>query len=229
MCDTTGTPNLYSGMTTAPTCGSTILALPNATSPNTYWFSYGDATAGATKTAGGEKCGCAGPSDCAFHAFGSGYADYGAGIGFDVNEDTTSSHGVLPYDASMYMGVRLWLRGTTAGTRGKGYSDSPNTVHVKLVTATDRHGDDYGFYCPISTDWSECDVPFNMAYRDGFCTPASAETPPCLDTTADTFDSNQLEKVQIEFSSHQVAADGGAQVTPIPVSFDVWADDITIY
>jgi hypothetical protein len=64
-----------------------------------------------------------------------------------------------------------------------------------------------------------------MMYRDGFCTTECTPTDP----TQDTFDANQLEKIQIEFSSHQVAADGGAQVTPIPVSFDVWVDDISMY
>ncbi len=69
-------------------------------------------------------------------------------------------------------------------------------------------------------------MPFATAYRDGFCTATSAS--PCTDPAQDTFDKNQLMKVQIELSAYSATVDGGSTV-PVPVSFDVFVDDASIY
>jgi hypothetical protein len=212
---TTTAPNplLYNGATTAPNCGSSV-AMPHVG----YWFNYGDATAGAMETGKGTFGGCGGPTDCAYHVTGSGYTDYGAGIGFDLNDNTASPAVAQPFDATPYMGLQFFAKGTITGTRGPKYANMAQEIHVKFVTATDRSGDDYGGYCTIGADWMKCSLAFAAATRDGF-----SSTP---DPTTDMFDANMLEKIQLEFSKFSQPADAG---TLTPVDFDVWVDDVSFF
>jgi hypothetical protein len=205
---------LYNGATTAPNCNSAI-ATPRAG----YWFHYGDKTVGATQTGAGAFGGCAGAADCAYHTTGMGYADYGAGIGFDLNDDSTQT--AQPYDATPYMGLQFWAKGTITGTRGPSYAQIDQEIHVKFVTATDRSGDDFGGYCVIGADWTKCSLTFAAATRDGF-----SKTP---DPTTDVLDANMMLKIQLEFSRFtKTDADGGVIDTP-PVAYDVFVDDVSFF
>ncbi len=218
--DTCGLPTttaanalLYNGATTAPMCGTSI-AMPRVG----YWFNYGDSTTGAMETGKGDFGGCGGPTDCAYHITGSGYTDYGAGIGFDLNDSMASPPVAQPYDATAYMGLQFYAKGTITGTRGPKYANLAQQIHMKLVTATDRSGDDYGGYCTVGADWTKCSVTFAGATRDGFSsTPAVA---------SDMLDANMLEKIQLEFSKFSQPADAG---TLTPVDFDVWVDDVSFF
>ncbi len=212
---TTSAPNalLYNGATTAPMCG-TAIAMPRVG----YWFNYGDSTAGAMETGKGDFGGCGGPTDCAYHISGSGYTDYGAGIGFDLNDSSASPPVAQPYDATAYMGLQFYAKGTITGTRGPKYASLAQQIHMKFVTATDRSGDDYGGYCTVGADWTMCSLTFAAATRDGF-----SSTPP---VATDMFDANMLEKIQLEFSKFSQPADAG---TLTPVDFDVWVDDVSFF
>jgi hypothetical protein len=213
---TAANPLLYDGATLTTNCGSAI----TGTGRKGYWFGYGDAsvmsgTAGAIVTAG-VFGGCMGAGDCAFHAAGSGYTDYGAGIGFDLLDDATST--ATAYDATAYTGVQLYAKGTITGTRGMGYTDVPQSLHIKLVTSTDRMGDDFGGYCTVvAAAWTKCSLAFAAATRDGF----SATPPPATDV----FDPKNLLKIQLEFSKFSQAADASA----VPVAFDVLVDDVSFF
>jgi hypothetical protein len=209
---TAANPLLYDGVTTAPNCNSAI-ATPRAG----YWFHYGDSTVGATQTAAGAFGGCAGAADCAFHTTGMGYTDYGAGIGFDLNDDSAQT--AQPYDATPYMGLQFWAKGTITGTRGPKYAQMDQEIHIKLVTATDRSGDDFGGYCVIGADWTKCSLSFADATRDGF-----SKTP---DPTTDVLDANMMLKIQLEFSKFSQDADAG--VTIVPVAYDVFVDDVSFF
>ena len=216
---------IYNGGTPSPTCPQT----PNALSyPNNFWFSYDDATSdGATFVHTADFGGCEGPTDCAFHAMGSGYTGYGAGVGLTLNSNAI-------FDASGYSGLQVWLKGTTSGTRGLGYARKNDSVHVKFLTgspdgstADPRNGDDYGAYCPTTDadggvgNWVVCTLAFTTLTRDGFRGVDSGAPDPATDT----FDPKDLLKIEFEFSSY-VPPDGG---TPGPVSFDVWIDDIAFF
>jgi len=170
--------------------------------------------------------GCDTSDGCAYHTTGSGYTNYGAGVGF-----TFASNAI--FDASSYTGISVWLKGTTKGTRTAGYSAADNTVHVKFVTGSPddagvdpRNGDDFGLYCPTTADdagtadcYVQCQIPFAMLQRDGFHSVDSGAPDPATDM----FDPQNLVKVQFEFSSY-TDSDGGV---PVPVSFDLWIDGIS--
>jgi hypothetical protein len=66
-----------------------------------------------------------------------------------------------------------------------------------------------------------CTLAFTTLTRDGFRGVDSGAPAPATDT----FDPQNLVKIQFEFSSY-VPPDGG---TPGPVSFDVWIDDIAFF
>jgi hypothetical protein len=216
-------PTLYSGVPSgaAQVCVTSILP-PRSTS----WFSYHDATddGGLLMTAGAAMGGCGGTSTCAFHAngpsnndAGEGFAIYGAGVGFDLDDVNSVAQS---YDASMYTGIQFWAKGVTLGTRGPNYVLSPQTIHLKLVTATNRSGDDYGFYCTMldPTNWTLCRSDFANVKRDGF-----SSTPP---VATDMFDDDVLQKVQFELSLYTAAAG----TTPVPtVMFDIWIDEVSFY
>jgi hypothetical protein len=197
-------------------------------SMNQDWFHYDDGTSDAGAIVAGQKSGgCDSVDSCAFHTSGSNYTNYGAGAGI-----TLASNNI--FDASQYTGLDVWFRGTTQGTRGPNYSVSNNTVHVKFVTgfsddagADPRNGDDFGAYCPTTADdggsdcYVECKIPFVALQRDGFRGVDSGAPDP----STDMFDPQNLVKIQFEFSLYN-GPDGGV---PVPVSFDLWIDDVSWY
>lgn len=211
-----GSPIIYSGAAGAGTCTKSLPA-PRSGS----WFSYNDGTSDAGMLAATVMGGCGGTSLCAMHTAGPlndgglGYTSYGAGVGFDlVDTNVNGATTAQPYDTTPYSGIQYWVKGTTTGTRGSGnFAATPQAVHLKMVTATDRHGDDYGGYCLMfdPSVWTKCSLDFSAAKRDGF-----SSTP---DPTTDTFDRNQMLKIQFEFSKDSSDA----------VTFDIWIDEISFY
>jgi hypothetical protein len=211
---------LYSGfvMGTAMACASNIPSPRNGS-----WFNYHDSSDDAGSlimSAMPEMGGCGGMSVCAFHAHGptngAGFPGYGAGVGFDLNDNAASPPVAMPYNALAvgYRGIQFWAKGTITGTRGPGYASSPQTIHLKLPTATNRMGDDYGFYCQMidPVKWTLCMVDFAKLSRDGF-------EDMFLPVATDMFDSDSIEKVQFEFSTFSTDA----------VAMDVWIDEVSFY
>lgn len=207
---------LYNGALVLDTCPKGIAA------PRTgSWFGYSDGTS-MTRTQMVELNGRGGATDCAYHAKGSGFTGYGAGVGVDLNYVMPTA---CTYDGSGYTGLRAQLKGTTSGTRGAGYALTPNSVRIKLVTSDEKvcpitarsGGDDFGGWCTIDpTNWTLCDVPFASATREGF---KAAYTATKLDPT-------KLVKIQFEFA-HVSMSD--TLPNPPPLDYDVWIDDLEFY
>jgi hypothetical protein len=178
------------------------------------WFNYKDPTAGATQTAGTALGGHMGDADCGFHSTGTGFAEWGAGFGFAVNNVGGSLD--CAEDDTAYTGIRLWIKGTAEATRTQpDYASAPNTIHVKLATTTCRHDDDFGGWCTLDVDWSQCDIPFDSLIREGF---RSSEFP----LAGDTFDKENLIKIQFQLDKFGTATDPS-------VNYDVWVDEIEFY
>jgi len=207
-------PVFYDGANGAATCGASTKA-PHVG----YWFSYNDKSAdgGAPMTAAGEKGGCGGTTDCGYHTKGSGFTNYGAGVGFDLSDNAQMV--AQPFDATGFMGIQFFAKGTITGTRGPKYASMAQSIHIKFATSKDRGGDDFGGYCTIGADWTKCNIAFSAATRDGFKDAMVA-------VASDMLDLNQLLKVQLEFSKFSEAADAG---TLTPVAFDVWIDNVSFY
>jgi hypothetical protein len=219
---------VYNGGVPAQVCPQT---LDTVNYPNNSWFSYNDGTSdGGTFVHTAQKGGCDGANDCAFHASGSGYTGYGAGVGLTLNNNA-----IFDATAKGYMGLQVWLKGTTTGTRGTGYAKRDNTVHVKFLTgnvdgsmADPRNGDDYGYYCSTQDadggtgGWVVCPIPFASLMRDGFRNADSGAPNP----GTDMFDPQNLVKIQFEFSAYTPPAEAGIQDV---VGFDVWIDNVAFF
>ncbi len=189
--DPTGDPT---GDPTDPTGGDPIDIAPNAMIDDLEdgdpvianlegrvgaWYTYNDASAGAsqspaagamfTPTAGGA-------SGSAFHAntTGSGFAEWGAGMGLDLNNpgDGMGGAGIKgTYDASGYGGIAFSARGNAA-------------VRVKLQveaivptaeggTCADMCDDAHGATIQLTGDWVQYSVTFAEAAQEGWGTVAS--------------------------------------------------------
>ena len=169
-----------------------------------YWFTFNDGTVTGTQTpplAGpftpsaipGGRAG----SLYAARTYGSGFTDYGAGIGMQFAGGTT------PYDAHGWSGIAFWARigsGTVATMR----MDFPDTT-------TDPHGgkcgtdcyDHFGLSLTFDTTWKYYVVKWSDLAQEGwgFASPTGK------------IDAYHLYDMQIQTGSSSV--------------FDVWLDDVT--
>ena len=95
---------------------------------------------------------------------------------------------------------------------GPGGQSAPQTFFFKLVTSTDRQGDDFGTFCQIDPSaWTPCRVSFDALAREGFAT--------SVDPATDTFDRGSVLRVELEFRLFRDAA--GAVPVPVSVAMDV--------
>ena len=169
----------------------------------TAWFTYQDSADLLSVTSVAPGCTA---DSCALHvqgpaAAGTGYGNYGAGVALPLS--TTNA----PLDVSAFTGIELFARGTINGTRGPGAQSAPQTFFLKLVTSTDRQGDDFGIFCQIDPSaWTPCRVSFDALTREGFAT--------SVDPATDTFDRTNVLRVELEFRLFRDAVG----VVPVPVS-----------
>lgn len=197
--------------------GSNQIACTNAlTSPRVgYWFTYNDETttamqlpaANASGAIAGEKMGKGGADDCAMHTSGEGFSKWGAGVGFSLHQSGAT---LCAFDASVFTGVKFYAKGTATGTRGEGYLAAPNTIRVRFkMSAVSLGDDDFGAWCTLTPDWTQCTVPFAMLKQEGF-------------GKAGTFNPKAIEQIMF-----QAAKEG--ELPETSVDFDFWIDDVTFY
>jgi hypothetical protein len=157
---------------------------------------------------GGRGC-----STRAMHSYGSGFRDWGAGIGFDLGFDGQTYR---TYDASAYAGITFWARGL------------PETVmQVRISTAVTTHAE-WGGTCPqelcpfpyhstltLSSQWTQYWIPFADLYQVSWSTPAN-------------FQLNQLTNIQFFVPGLTQCEDWqwGCNDTQ---TFDFWVDDVAFY
>lgn len=180
------------------------------------WFAYNDKTgtqmpAPMALVFTGEAGGNGGPTDCAVHTVGTGFLDWGGGIGFDINSVSGKS---CPFDASAFSGIKFYAKGTTTGTHGLAYAAVPNTIRVKFRMTDALNaalgGDEHGGWCTLTAEWSQCDIPFATALQEGFGTPGAF---------------SKADLTQIQFQ----ASKAGMSMMPPPTDFNFWIDDVTFY
>ena len=173
-----------------------------------HWYSFSDKTPGADLTPAGNFDPTLIPggrrlSQYAAHLTGSGFAEWGAGMGFDLNQRDTAR---LTYEATNVDGIRFWMRSTqpvrvafsTLETippeSGGKCSDVPPYVNC---------GNPFGFQITApSADWREYTVPFvALAQVNG----------------RGSVQWNSHDLLDVEFA------------LPAGVAFDTWVDDIRFY
>jgi hypothetical protein len=156
---------------------------------------------------GGRGC-----STRAMHSYGSGFRDWGAGIGFDLGFDGQTFR---TNDASAYAGITFWARGL------------PETIMQVRISTADTTRAEWGGTCPqepcpspryatlsFSSEWIQYWIPFADLHEFG-----SAVTP---------FEQNQLTNIQflVPGLTHCDDWQWGCNETQ---TFDYWVDDVAFY
>jgi hypothetical protein len=193
---------------------SLSLAPPNVGT----WFAFDDGThmpppgSSVTAQAGGH-----GAAGCYVQSAGPGATNWGGGFGFALNG---TGDAPCVFDASVYNGIHLSLRGTTQYTEGANYAPTPNLMRVNVVTTatSDTYGtctgasglcdDHYGVWCTVGPNFALCDVPFGNLSQRGW-------------GAVEPFDKSQLLQIQI-LAVRDPAGAG-------PTTWNVAAEDVTFY
>lgn len=171
-----------------------------------YWYVFNDATEGATQTPPidgvlPEGDGAAGTS-LAMHTTGSGFAEWGAGIGVDLNNegDPEGGNGIkMIYDASAHTGIVLMAKGS---------GQLRASVQIEATIPPEEGGtcaidcDPHGKVLLLSDEWQQFTLPFDQLNQEGWGTPAA-------------WDASKVVGIQFK-----VAKD---------VDFDFWVDEIGFY
>ncbi|HEX7671801.1 MAG TPA: hypothetical protein VF395_19540 [Polyangiaceae bacterium] len=135
---------------------------------------------------------------------GSGFTTWGAGIGFDLNNDGTAKQ---PYDASAYKGVTFWAKAGAGGIKNirLNVQDAQTAPEGGICdkTATKGCNDHRGTAVLLTEDWKQFTFAFDAMKVVGF------------GQVFPTFQTNKLFAIQFQASQN--------------VKFDIWLDDIAFY
>ncbi len=171
------------------------------------WYVYNDATGSqdppeSADFAMSQLSEPRGDSTFAAHSSGDGFTEWGAGFGFDLNNDGTTRG---TYDASAYSGVSFWARSgagslairvglSDAQTSAEGGQCDPNTE--------DSCDDAFGANLQLTSEWQQFTLSFAELQQDGW----GMQFP--------GIQRDQLYSMQFEVGTN--------------VAFDVWVDDIML-
>jgi len=142
------------------------------------WFRTDDGTGQSPPSFSAEtRSDASNAHGCYVHSSQSGARDWGGGFGFALNG---SGDAPCPFDATVYGGIVVLLKGSTRGTQGRDYQPQENTVRVNVVTtetsdlfgscasADGKCNDHYGVWCSTTNDWARCEVPFDRLSQRGW-------------------------------------------------------------
>ncbi|XYI03883.1 hypothetical protein ACMHYB_30635 [Sorangium sp. So ce1128] len=186
-----------------------------------YWYSYNDGTGTQTPPVYSEEFPAGfvpealtpprGESTMAVHTFGSGFTEWGAGVGFALNGPDM---GLFPYDASGYSGIVFWTRLGDAGaatTMKVSISDKLSEPAGGICDESAGEGepnrcfDHWAYTARLGTEWAPIVIPFEELARDG----TGAEP------TAQAIDRAGLYAIEFRFAQGE--------------DFDVYIDDVSFY
>jgi hypothetical protein len=184
--------------------------LPMVDGRRGFWYVYHDTTVGGVQTPPDTDFNptAMGASGSAYAArtTGSGFTEWGAGMGFDINVGPENNALKGTFDAGAYTGISFQAKGSvpirvlvqTAGVlpEAQGGTCVPGTTPG--TECEDAHGKDIA----LTTAWKEYQVPFAGLTQAGWGKVVS-------------FDKKKLTAVFF-------------QVNP-NVSFDVWIDEVKLY
>jgi hypothetical protein len=172
------------------------------------WYTYNDETMGATQTPVGMPFVMAkvpkanGTSQYAANSTGSGFTTWGAGFGFDLNNDGVTKKG---FDGSQYTGITFWALAGTGGTTNIRFNvgDSQTTPEAGNCAAG-MCSDDFGANVTLSADWQQ----FTFRFAD-----MKAVNWSKANLTA-------IDKAGLYYVHFQASQN---------TTFDIWIDDIAFF
>jgi hypothetical protein len=131
------------------------------------WYTFHDATAGGTQD---PEMGVSFlPQDCGHesvkcaHTSGSGFKDYGAGFGFDLN-NTGSAKDV--YSVASFTGITFWAKGTPFRLNVLTSATVPPAEGGSC--ATTKCSDNFGTAIAATADYKQFVVPFSSLTQEGW-------------------------------------------------------------
>ena len=174
-----------------------------------FWFTFNDATANATQTpAQGANflpslipSGGRGSSMHAAHTSGSGFTVWGAGMGFDLNDQGGTSTKQV-YDASNFTGFTFWVMAGAGGATSVRFNVPTKATDPLggLCSPSSKCNDHFGTTVQLTTSWTQVTIKFSSLQQLGWGTVA-------------TFQASQLYGVEFQFDPNK--------------TFDLWVDDIS--
>jgi hypothetical protein len=138
------------------------------------WYTYNDETADAVQSpaaSGSFTPSDGGPDGSSYvaHTSGSGFIEWGAGMGFDLNNkgDGMGGAGVKElYDGSKFTGIAFHAKGTTA-IRFK-LLVAGVTPEAEGGTCAMECNDAHGKAFALTSDWTQYVVPFSDLFQEGW-------------------------------------------------------------
>ncbi|WP_437967947.1 hypothetical protein WMF04_01010 [Sorangium sp. So ce260] len=185
-----------------------------------HWYSYNDGTGTQTPPVYSEAMPVGfipealspprGQSTMAVHTFGSGFTEWGAGVGFALNGPDM---GLLAYDASAYTGIVFWARLGDASATTTMKVNVSDKVSEPAGGICDESGEDEDRKCfdhwhhmaLLGTEWAQIVIPFDALTREG--TGAEPDAP--------AVDRAGLYVIEFRFAQDE--------------DFDVYIDDVGFY
>jgi len=179
-----------------------------------FWHTFNDATPGGKQTPDPEgeltleEGGPEGSAYC-LHTTGSGFTEWGAGLGFDLNDQSAVSGGAAakgPFDASGTAGITFKAKGNTYirvafPVQAVIPLEEGGTCLTSTVEGEDCY-DVHGIGFSLTKDWKRFEVPFAKLTQEGW-------------GKVTEFDLTTLLGVQF--------------LIPPGVDFDVYIDEIAFY
>ncbi|WP_437323518.1 hypothetical protein [Sorangium sp. So ce381] len=178
-----------------------------------YWYTFNDATEGATQTPPPDPEGTGeepftmtaleparSQSTYAARSWGEGFETWGAGFGFDLN----SPEGVkAAYDASAYTGITFWAKlGPGSGTSVTVLISDPGT---DPTGGSCSECDAWQKSLAVTEEWQQFTIPFADLKQGGWGDPAGT----------DQIDATKLYAIQFQIG--------------IAPKFDLYIDDLGFY
>jgi hypothetical protein len=139
------------------------------------WYTYNDESMGGVQTPAGDEPfapveGGPMPSLYMAHTDGSGFGVWGAGLGFDLNNegDDMGGPGVRnPYDGSGFTGIGFMARGTPFRLKVLVEAIVPTATGGTCESMTDCE-DAHGKVIPVTEEWAQYTVPFDELRQEGW-------------------------------------------------------------
>ncbi len=171
------------------------------------WSAYNDGSPGSSQSpAAGQavkpEMGGANGTTYAVHTSGQGFADWGAGIQFDLQNTGNGASARKPYNASQYSGIQFYARGS--GSVRLELPISATTPASSGGTCAADCSNSHGLPLTLTSEWKLINVPFDvLAQEEGWGAAAN-------------FDSAGI----LGLAFKAVVPDGGT------ADFDFWIDEL---
>jgi hypothetical protein len=143
-----------------------------------YWYTYNDETEGAVQTPATDAVlpegGGATGTSLALHTTGTGFTEWGGGVGIDLNNAGGGMEGgngiKMIYDSSAYTGIVV---------SAKGNGQIRAAVQIEATIPPEEGGtcaadcDPHGKVLLLSDEWQQFTIPFEQINQEGWGTPAA--------------------------------------------------------